>query len=439
MAVCAITWSSDESIVVAAGWEDAHARAWYVPTGMPAQALAPLHRSLCAVEWVVGHWLCAGGGGDEVILLWKIEPGASGGSAMATPPDPVARLATGGRSVISLSCSSDGKQLVALLAGQCLRFFDLDRITKALEDERNDAPLEGLSCKEPTWMEQSPAAAAGHLLSARSPDGAKDARTSQNAGCGDAAEADPASLPPEALVSSNLRAIRGDGSFVFANAIEERAANAHAYLASAPYDHVRVFECFREIQEPVAGMSFLTSALVAGPLACDRVLLSCVSMYGEPVIVEWDTGCLKVRQTFRGHRMERFVTGMTAGGPADALVSAGSEDGSILLWQRESGRPVKLLSGHQGAVNSLAWCVLGAAGRPAEDEGPSNVTPPYLFASASDDQTVRVWRPLPASSPSLPARGGKAAGPGRDEQHGGTYGGCRLGSPIAPDRKVGRK
>jgi len=241
-------------------------------------------------------------------------------------------------------------------------------------------------------------------------------------------------------LGSNVKAVRGDGSLVLANAVEDRDAKALAYVSSAPYSHVRVFECFQEVQEPVAGMSFITSALVPGPLQSNRVLLSCVSIYGEPVIAEWDTGRLKVVNTFRGHRMERFVTGMAAGGPGEVLVGAGSEDGSIVLWQRQSGRPVKLLSGHQGAVNSLSWCLLDAAGRAGVGDGHRVELPPYLFASASDDRSVRVWRPLPASVSSPSVRGGGTAGSGGGKQLGADYSDfLPPSSPIAPDRKVGRK
>jgi hypothetical protein len=47
MIVCSLTWSSDESILVAAGWRDNTARAWYIPSGMQVPPLAhPACRSL---------------------------------------------------------------------------------------------------------------------------------------------------------------------------------------------------------------------------------------------------------------------------------------------------------------------------------------------------------------------------------------------------------
>ena len=445
MAVCTVTWSSDESMLITAGWEDNTARAWHIPSGLPAQALAPLRRAVCAVEWVVGHWLCAGGGGDEVIVLWRIEPRGTAGSAGGVggmARDPVARLATGGRSVVSLSCSPDGKRLVALLSGQCLRVFDLERITKELEQEGRDQVAHPASYVGPGRAEDGshmmPRGLASAHLEADEAGGAEtdamDVLEERGATRADAAPPPPPGRQDSRLLDGNIKAVRGDGSLVMADAIEERDAKARAYLASAPYQHVRVFECVLEVQEPVAGMSFVTSVLVAGPPPRDRIMLSCVSMYGEPILVEWDLGRLKIVQSFRGHRMERFVTGVTAGGPGEALVCAGSEDGSVMLWHRQSGRPVKRLAGHQGAVNSLSWCLLDASpGRLPDGEADEEGEPSYLFASASDDRKVRVWRPLPRAHSSSTVRDGVS------DVREGQHPECPGAFPVAPNRKLGRK
>jgi WD40 repeat protein len=395
MAVCSLTWSSDESVVVAAGLQDNTARAWHVPSGMPAQALAPLQRMVSVVEWLAGHWLCAGGGGDEVIVLWSIDPVLDAGTG--APADPVARLATGGRTVISLSCSSDGKHLVALLSGQVLRFFDLERITQELALKRQEHQNTQLSYVNQAWF------GAGGIEN-------------------------ELSRPSNGLSVPDVQAVRG-GSLVLAPA---KLPPALKYLASSPYPHVRAFECFLEINEPIAGLSYISSVVMATPFPRDRIILNCVSVHSEPLVVELDTCSGQVLQNFRGHRMQRFVSGMAVGGPGEAIVCAGSEDGCVMLWQRQTGKPVKVLIGHQGAVNCLSWCQRdGGAGLP------------YLLASASDDYSVRIWGPLIPSSPSF-AQGAR-------QQADAANGEAPLNrllaklaasspdaSPVAPSRKLGR-
>lgn len=455
MAVCSITWSSDESIVVAAGWQENTARAWYVPTGIPAQALAPLRRMICAVEWLVGHWLCAGGGGDEVIVLWSIEPSATAGAGGVAhngkEDNVVGRLATGGRTVISLSCSSDGKQLVALLSGQVVRFYDLEHITQKLALQRQRQH---------------------HVQSYASQDwfgtGGPQTHTGMSVEVAAAQEGDTLCIhsrrrrecincqSTRVSLKSQVQAVRGDGGLAFESKEQESGETGKRpfeYLESGPHAHVQVFECFLEISEPVAGVAYMTSVIMLAPFPRDRIMLSCVSVHGEPTVVEWDMRSNQVVQTFRGHRMQRFVTGMTAGGPGEVLVCAGSEDGRIMLWQRESGRAVKVLVGHQGSVNALSWClrpgISSARGDSCDDDddGDLNVlaSMSYFLASASDDYTVRIWSPLSCSPSSSSSRQRQQEDSGPlDSSLSGLLvklADCRPGasSPVAPNRKLGRR
>ncbi|KAG0326134.1 hypothetical protein BG004_003035 [Podila humilis] len=62
------------------------------------------------------------------------------------------------------------------------------------------------------------------------------------------------------------------------------------------------------------------------------------------------------------HEKERFVV-------------SGSEDSKIHLWHRENGNLIQTFEGHSRAVTCVAW----------------HPTNPTLFASASDDHTIRIW------------------------------------------------
>lgn len=55
-------------------------------------------------------------------------------------------------------------------------------------------------------------------------------------------------------------------------------------------------------------------------------------------------------------------------------------DGSVYIWHRETGVLLEVLTGHgRGSVNSVAW----------------NPQSERLFASCSDDWTIRIWEAPP--------------------------------------------
>eukprot|EP00639_Heterosigma_akashiwo_P006698 CAMPEP_0194560206 /NCGR_PEP_ID=MMETSP0292-20121207/1470_1 /TAXON_ID=39354 /ORGANISM="Heterosigma akashiwo, Strain CCMP2393" /LENGTH=132 /DNA_ID=CAMNT_0039408321 /DNA_START=90 /DNA_END=485 /DNA_ORIENTATION=+ len=105
----------------------------------------------------------------------------------------------------------------------------------------------------------------------------------------------------------------------------------------------------------------------------------------------WDNERRYTAHSFSGHRQGRFVLRPCFGGPGEALVACGGEDAQIYIWHRQGGAPLAVLSGHAGTVNTVAWSS-SCAGR--------------LFASASDDATVRVWRLGGADQPPLGGRHG---------------------------------
>ncbi|XP_073112074.1 WD repeat-containing protein WDS homolog isoform X2 [Elaeis guineensis] len=82
-----------------------------------------------------------------------------------------------------------------------------------------------------------------------------------------------------------------------------------------------------------------------------------------------------VPDKFRGHKQGKYVIRSCFGGSNCLFIASGSEDSQIYIWQRHHETPIKVLSGHSKTVNCVSW----------------NPTKPHMLASASDDDTVRIW------------------------------------------------
>ena len=62
--------------------------------------------------------------------------------------------------------------------------------------------------------------------------------------------------------------------------------------------------------------------------------------------------------------------------------STRSLDRNVYIWHRENAILLGVLTGHgEGSVNAVAW----------------NPTNDRMFASCSDDHSIRIWEPAPSS------------------------------------------
>ncbi|KAH7341082.1 WD40-repeat-containing domain protein [Rhizoctonia solani] len=95
----------------------------------------------------------------------------------------------------------------------------------------------------------------------------------------------------------------------------------------------------------------------------------------------WDLDAQRMCQKYTGHYQGKHVIRSCLGGPDEGFVLSGSEDQTLYVWKRETGVLIEVLSGHgSGCVNDVAWN--------PRDSG--------LFASCSDDHTIRLWCPPPS-------------------------------------------
>ncbi|KAK9375931.1 WD40-repeat-containing domain protein [Lipomyces chichibuensis] len=89
----------------------------------------------------------------------------------------------------------------------------------------------------------------------------------------------------------------------------------------------------------------------------------------------WDIDKIQLARKCVGQQQSEFIIRSCFGGMADNFIVSGSEDASIYVWKKDDASLIEVLSGHTKGVNSVAW-------------NPKNK---YMFASASDDNTIRIW------------------------------------------------
>ena len=131
--------------------------------------------------------------------------------------------------------------------------------------------------------------------------------------------------------------------------------------------HILTFD--NQVSETIAEEDSITSIFLSKD---GRYLLLNLS---QECIHIWDLRAKKLVHRYQGQRQGRYVIRSCLGGTNQSFVASGSEDSRVYIWHRSSEELLNSISGHSGTVNAVCW----------------NPVDPHMFASASDDHTVRLW------------------------------------------------
>jgi WD repeat-containing protein 26 len=147
----------------------------------------------------------------------------------------------------------------------------------------------------------------------------------------------------------------------------------------------------------------------------------------------WEISTGKTIRKFSGHKHDKHVLHSCFGGIDEGFIASGSEgqfpfssvvlsshlnmfyvDGNVYIWHRDTATLLETLEGHgNGSVNSVVW-------------NPRNQR---MFASCSDDRTVRIWEaPITVAAPTADVsdfaheNDGAGKGKGKDKEVWGVNG-----------------
>ncbi|KAI9726088.1 MAG: hypothetical protein M1828_002096 [Chrysothrix sp. TS-e1954] len=159
------------------------------------------------------------------------------------------------------------------------------------------------------------------------------------------------------------------------------------------FDYLRSEEFGRiSLEHPITCLNFSSDGNdMLINLSCDEIWA-----------IDVETG--DTRHKFQGHKQSHFVIKSCFGGASEGFVVCGGEDGTLTIWHRHTARILEQLPAHASkCVNAVAW-------------NPANR---LMFASAGDDNKVRIWGRASVAPPRLPPQLLYADGQIQTQQPGG--------------------
>ncbi|KAJ2722611.1 minichromosome maintenance protein 5 [Coemansia sp. Benny D115] len=100
----------------------------------------------------------------------------------------------------------------------------------------------------------------------------------------------------------------------------------------------------------------------------------CLTQLKNSSLHMWDLSTRTRVRDFSGHDQGDYVIRCVFAGLEDRFIATGSKDGTLFIWNKDSGRLLERLKSHTKTINGCAWNGSIAA-----------------LATASDDKTICIW------------------------------------------------
>jgi len=137
---------------------------------------------------------------------------------------------------------------------------------------------------------------------------------------------------------------------------------------------IHIYDLVRRVEEGIMEEDYQPNGKVTSICISNDCKYALLNLTPREIHL-WDLQERRLIRKYFGHKQRRYVIRSCFGGIDQGFVISGSEDSNIYVWHREHTTLIEVLSGHTGAVNSVNW----------------NPVDPYMFASAADDNTIRIW------------------------------------------------